>query len=155
MEYEEFFSRQQAPLLRLCFLVTLDRETAADIAQEAMTRAWHHWPAISGGNPDAWLHTVALNLARSRWKRLRRQARSTLSLQRTSIDETRNLDLLAALRKLPARQREAIVLHYIADLSVEESATTMKISVGAVKQHLSRGRAGLARVLDSPSGVRQ
>jgi RNA polymerase sigma-70 factor (ECF subfamily) len=57
------------------------------------------------------------------------------------------VDLVNALRKLPAKQRTAVVLHHLADLSVEQVAAETGASVSAVKQQLVRGRAALAELL--------
>jgi RNA polymerase sigma-70 factor (ECF subfamily) len=57
------------------------------------------------------------------------------------------LQLVAALRRLPSGQREAIALHYLADLPVHEVAATVGASIGTVKSRLSRGRAALAVLL--------
>ena len=56
-------------------------------------------------------------------------------------------DLVAALRALPERQREAVVLHHLGDLSVEDCAAAMGVAVPSVKSHLQRGRARLAVLL--------
>ncbi len=132
-------------MLRTCWLVTLDRDVAADIAQESMLRAWQHWERIRQENPAAWVTTVALNLGRSRWRRLKREARP---VQRTAsgTDGPMVVDpvLLGALRSLPLRQREALILHYWGDFSVAECASAMGVSPGSVKQHLRRARLSLA-----------
>jgi RNA polymerase sigma-70 factor (ECF subfamily) len=150
VSFDDFFRAQQRPLLRLCYLATLDVEAAADVAQEALSRAWQHWDKIEGTRPDAWLRTVALNLCRSRWRKLGREAR----LRRTGVEVVeavvRDVDLLAALRSLPQRQREAVVLHHLEDLRIEDCAAAMGLSAGSVKQHLSRGRAALAVALATP-----
>jgi RNA polymerase sigma-70 factor (ECF subfamily) len=144
-EFEAFYRDEAASLLRLCFLATLNREAAADATQEAMTRAWKHWPEVSAPNPRAWVRTVALNLCRSRWRQIARDARLLPRLY--TLDEEPAAfpghDLYAALRRLPARQREAIALYYFADLSVAECALAMGLSEGAVKSHLARGRGRL------------
>jgi len=72
MDYADFFGQAAPGLVRMCFLATLDREVAADAAQEALTRAWRDWERIGadGSNPEAWVRTVALNLCRSRWRRV-------------------------------------------------------------------------------------
>lgn len=148
--FDEFYRDQHRPLLRLCFLSTLDSGAATDAAQEALTRAWQRWSQIEGTRPDAWLRTVALNLCRSRWRRLGRDVR----LRRLEIDAThdqpQDVDLLNVLRDLPQRQREAVILHSFADMPVAECAASMQTSAGSVKQHLSRGRAGLERALSTP-----
>src|SRR5258706_16250309 len=74
-DFEGFYRGEAGALLRLCFLATLNREGAADATQEAMTRAWKHWPDISEPNPRAWVRGVALNLCRSRWRQIARQTR--------------------------------------------------------------------------------
>jgi RNA polymerase sigma-70 factor (ECF subfamily) len=154
MEFAEFFEQTEPRLVRLCFLTTLDREAAADAAQEALSRAWRDWPRIGtdSSDPTAWTTTVALNLCRNRWRRIASQARlvpRTYSVDRRS-DELPDVDLRRALRRLPARQREAVVLHYWADLGVDACATAMGVTPGAVKQHLSRARRRLAAELGEP-----
>lgn len=150
MSFDDFYQAQQRPLLRLCYLATLNTEAAADAAQEALTRAWQHWERIEDTRPDAWVRTVALNLCRSRWRKLGREAR----LRRVGVeavhDQIRDVDLLDALRRLPQRQREAVVLHHLEDMKVEDCAGVMGVSAGAVKQHLTRGRAALAATLRTP-----
>src|SRR5262245_55966399 len=74
-EFEEFYRGERDALARLCYLATLDVEAAADAAQEAMLRAWQRWDAVAGGDPAAWVRTVALNLCRSRWRRIQRELR--------------------------------------------------------------------------------
>jgi RNA polymerase sigma-70 factor (ECF subfamily) len=146
-EFEAFYRAERDALLRLCFLATLHREAAADATQEAMARAWKHWPKIAATDPRAWVRTVALNLCRSRWRRIARDTRllPRLYTLHTADDVLPHHELYAALQRLPARQREAIALHYFADLAVADCARTMGISVGAVKSHLARGRAQLER----------
>jgi RNA polymerase sigma-70 factor, ECF subfamily len=143
--FEVFYRGEAGSVLRLCFLATLNREAAADATQEAMARAWKYWAEISAPNPRAWVRTVALNLCRSRWRQIAREAR--LLPRMYTLDEAPavfpNHELYAALRRLPPRQREAIALHYFADLPIAECARTMSLSVGAVKSHLARGRERL------------
>jgi RNA polymerase sigma-70 factor (ECF subfamily) len=101
--------------------------------------------ALGDETPGAWVRTVALNLCRSRWRQLQRGLRLAPRLYATPRPaEIRDLDLVEALRHLSARQREAVVLYYWADQSVEDCAGLMAISAGAVKPHLSRAREHLA-----------
>ena len=132
--------------------VTGDPAEAEDVVMEAFVKA-----VKSAGefgrldNPEAWLRTVAVNAARSRWRRRRwlRESGSLVDLGETAYADlgTERLDLLAALRQLPAAQREVIGLHHLADLPVAEVADTLGIPVGTVKARLSRGRAALAHLL--------
>ncbi len=155
MGFDEFFQSEHDGLLRLCWLATLDREAAADVAQEAMARAWRNWDELTrpGSNPRAWLRTVALNLARSRWRRLAR----TSSLSRLLTDRERTADrrppisdpaLLEAISGLTQRQREAVLLRYWADLKLQECAEVMGVSVGSVNQHLARAHDHLRDLMD-------
>ncbi len=155
MGFDEFFESEHDGLIRLCWLTTLDREAAADVAQETMARAWRNWDELTGPgtNPRAWVRTVALNLARSRWRRLTR----TTSLVRLLNDRERTSDrrpsvsdpgLLTAIGGLTIRQREAILLRYWADLKLDECAEVMEISVGSVNQHLARAHRHLRGLID-------
>lgn len=128
---------------------------AEDLVQEAFARAAPRWARLrTYENPEAWLRTVAVNLARSRW----RSARRALAARgRLAADEAQptpgseeHLDLVRALRALPAAQREALVLFHVADLPVEDVAHTLGVPVGTVKARLSRGRAALALQLRPP-----
>ena len=104
---------------------------------------------LGADNPEAWLRTVAVNLARSRWRRAQR----LVGLAPRLVEAPRDADtdghvvLLQALRKLPAGQREVIALHHLADLTVQQVADTLGLPTGTVKARLSRGRAALSTLL--------
>jgi RNA polymerase sigma-70 factor, ECF subfamily len=123
---------------------------AEDVVQEAFVRGRDR-PArlLDADNPEAWLRTVAVNLARSRWRRAQR----LVGLAPRLVEEPRdgdtdgNLVVLQALRKLPAGQREVIALHHLADLTVLQVAETLGVPTGTVKARLSRGRAALSTLL--------
>lgn len=146
-DFEEFFRAEQAPLLRYCWGLTLDREAARDTAQEALARAWRDWPRIGGSRPQAWVRTVALNLVRSDWRRGRAPGLTHRVEPPSVADSPVDVDLVRALRALPERQREAIVLHHLGDLSVDDCADAMGVAPTSVKAHLQRGRARLAELL--------
>jgi RNA polymerase sigma-70 factor, ECF subfamily len=144
MDFEAFYREHRDGLWRLCYLASLDVEAAADACQEAMLRAWERWDTLADQAPLAWVRQVGLNLCRSRWRRAQRDLRLLPRLY--TVDpavQVRDLDLLAALRRLPRRQREALALRYWGDLSLAESARVMGVSEGALKQHLARARAAL------------
>jgi RNA polymerase sigma-70 factor (ECF subfamily) len=131
-------------------LVCGSRAAAEDAAQEALAR-W--WERSSRGQtietPEAWMTAVALNLARSRLRRLRAERRARDRLQPSSIPEPAPevVDLRRALAQLPTREREAVVLHYYMDLSVAEVAAIQGVSDGTVKTSLHRARRRLAQTL--------
>lgn len=108
--------------------------------------------------PEAWLRTVAVNVARTRHRR--RLMGDRLHCRNGGLVEGRvpeltddRLTLVAALRSLPQQQREALALHYLADLPVAEVAATLGVPVGTVKARLSRGRTALAAVLGAEATV--
>ena len=133
--------------------LTGDPVEAEDLVMEAFARAvTRHREFARVDNPEAWLRTVAVNLARSRWRRLRRMRSTPLQLADGATADYADLPadrvaLLAALRALPAAQREAIALHHLADLPVHEVAATLGVPSGTVKARLARGRARLADLL--------
>jgi RNA polymerase sigma factor (sigma-70 family) len=144
MEFDAFYQAERVALLRFCYLATLDAEAAADATQEAMLRAFGRWETLSDQHPVAWVRTVALNLCRSRWRRLQRELRLVPhAFTVRPVSEVRDLDLLAGVRGLPRRQREALVLRYWGDLTIDECAAVMGVSPGAVNQHLARARSTL------------
>jgi RNA polymerase sigma-70 factor (ECF subfamily) len=145
VDFDEFFRSEQAALLRYCWGLTTDREAARDVAQETMARAWRDWPQLQGTRPAAWIRTVALNLVRSDWRRGDRSA--VVPRRAAHVDAPIDPDLVAALRALPERQREAVVLHHLGDLRVEDCASAMGLAAPTVKVHLQRGRARLAELL--------
>lgn len=128
--------------------VTGSREEAEDVVQEAFARALHHSRTLLAvDNPEAWLRTVAVNQARSRWRRVKRFAGLLPDLlpdPPPGIEDEAVVDLVAALRTLPTAQREAIALHHLAGLPVHEVAATLGVPTGTVKARLARGRAALA-----------
>lgn len=145
--YDACRSRLVGQMYALCG----DLAVAEDIVQEAFARALLHSHAFRRtDNPEAWLRRVALNLSHSRWRRLttHRRLRHKLVTE-TSTPELSpdHVALTEALRVLPERQREALVLHHIADLPVHEIATATDASIGTVKSRLSRGRSALAALL--------
>jgi DNA-directed RNA polymerase specialized sigma24 family protein len=144
VEFDDFYREHRDGLLRLCFLCALDVDVAADSTQEAMLRAFARWDSLAGQEPLAWVRTVALNLCRSQWRRVQRELRLVPRLYSVVAGgEPSDGDLVAEIRRLPRRQREAIVLRYWADLRVEDCATAMAVSVGSVNQHLVRARSAL------------
>jgi RNA polymerase sigma-70 factor, ECF subfamily len=120
---------------------------AQELAQEAFCRAWQHWRKISGyEDPMTWIRRVAINLANSRWRRLR-VARLHLRREQVAVEPSLSPDhvaLVAALRTLSPDQRRAVVLHHLADLPVGQVAHEMGVAIGTVKSWLHRGRAALA-----------
>ena len=111
---------------------------AEDIAQEALARAVTRFDRTAEIGPIAWVTTVAMNLARSRLRRLRVERRHAGPAAR-AVSPGPTPDVLAvidALRSLPTRQRAAVALRYLGDLSVDETAQVMGCSSATVKTHV-------------------
>jgi RNA polymerase sigma-70 factor (sigma-E family) len=143
------YRRLVAQMYGLC----ADLAEAEDVVQEAFVRALArpgHFRRLD--NPEAWLRTVAVNQIRSRWRRLKRHGRLQHKLAEPEAAAVElapdHVDLVAALRRLPAAQREVVALHHLGDVPVAEVAQALGVPVGTVKTRLARGRATLARLLD-------
>jgi RNA polymerase sigma-70 factor, ECF subfamily len=155
--FEEFYLATVGRLLGQLFPVTGDLHEAEEIVQEAYARASTHWARLRDYDvPEAWVRRVAMNLAADRARGLRRQARAMLKLSPAPEVLGASVEALAlaeALRGLPIRQRQVLVLHYLVDLPVDQVAHTLRMPEGTVKSLLSRGRQMLASKLGEAEEV--
>lgn len=118
-----------------------DRQAAEDVAAEAFARALLRWERLDPERVTGWILRVTANHAIDVMrKRGRAPLPSTIDLE---DDTTLRLALGAALQRLPRRQREAIALRYLSDLSEAETANALGIATGSVKSHVHRGLASL------------
>lgn len=151
--YEASYRRLVSQLVGPCG----DIPTAEEVVQEAFVRAIAQGAEFRRtDNPEAWLRHVAVNLARSRWRRLKKYAGLMPRLaEPTSTPDLSpdHVTLMAALERLPRGQREVIAMHHLADLPVDEIAAALGVPSGTVKARLSRGRAALTRLLADGSEV--
>lgn len=154
-EFTEFYTHSVRRLAGQLFLVTRDLHEAEDLVQDALVRAWNKRRQLDRDHaPEAWVRTVACRLAVSRWRRVRRGRYAwDLYDSPTAVPgpDAATVDLAAALRLLPVRQRLCATLFYVCDLPVEQIATETGMATGTVKTHLSRARAALAGHFSSPS----
>ncbi|MFC9844065.1 SigE family RNA polymerase sigma factor [Streptomyces sp. NPDC060223] len=154
-EFDTFYATAFPRLTGQLFAFTGDHGEAQDVVQEAFVRAWdQRREFLLEGAPEAWIRTVAMRLAVSRWRRARRWlelVRRNPPPQHVPGPGPEHATLVAALRTLPEPQRMALVLHHLCDLSVEQVASETGAPVGTVKARLSRGRAALARELTTDS----
>ena len=155
--FEEFYTATVGRLVGQLFPVTGDLHEAEEVVQEAFARASVRWGRLRDyDRPEAWVRRVAINLAADRGRRLQRQARALLRAGPPPVVPAASVEALAlaeALRTLPVRQRQAIVLHHLADLPVEEVAAILGARTGTVKSLLARGRHALAARLGDPEEV--
>jgi RNA polymerase sigma factor (sigma-70 family) len=137
-----------------------DLAEAEDAVQEAFAKVLASPRSfVQADDSERWLRVVALNVARTRYRRrwvfdrLVRAGRVEIAPAAVPGLSADRVALLTALRQLAPPTREAVVLHHLADLPVDEVAATLGVPVGTVKARLSRGRATLARFLtdDDPA----
>jgi RNA polymerase sigma-70 factor (sigma-E family) len=134
---------------RVSFRILGDRSEAEDIAQETLARATLRWERLHD-RPEGWITRVASNLALDRYRRRRRRPPfPTGPLGIVDDRAVERSDLVTALRRLPRRQREVVVLRYLADFSEGDVAEALGCSTGSVKTHASRGLSALRRHLGS------
>jgi RNA polymerase sigma-70 factor (sigma-E family) len=154
---------EYAPLVRLATVVLGDVGLAEQVVQDAFVRLALRWRGLRGlDNPAAYLRSAVLNGCRSllRHHRVRDRHDARLAVspgpfpgaavgpEPAALAGEHRDEVVAALRRLPLRQREALVLRYYLDLPEAEMAAAMGVSPGSVKTHLHRGLAALARLLE-------
>ena len=155
----QVFATSYRRLVAQLYAVVGSAAEAEDLVQEAFVRAYATGPAFADVvYPEAWLRQTALNLQHNRWRKLRNfeRIRHRLHHREEAPDHLQGIgdhvEVVAALRELPEYQRIVLVLHYLADRSVEQISEELGIATGTVKSRLSRGRAALALVLGVPGG---
>lgn len=156
-EFQAFFEQEYDRVYRAAYLFSGDRGIAEDASQEAFSRAYSRWRTVGRESwRVGWVIVTCLNLC----KRLARSRPRSTSALKDEVPATTGylegsilrMDVLAALRRLPERQRHAVVLHYLGDLPVTAAADLMGISEGAIKSHLSRARSALRVSLKDHAG---
>jgi RNA polymerase sigma-70 factor (ECF subfamily) len=155
-DFDRFFAAVYPRLVRQLFAVVGDVGEAEDVVQEAFARAAVRWQRIRGyDNPEGWVRRVALNQARSNLRRTRRMLAALVRVGPLAEVAELSPDATAvavAMRGLSLRHREALVLYYVVQLSIEEMAEQLGIPKGTVKSRLARGRARLAHQLGEHQG---
>lgn len=154
-DFRAFYSEHYPALAGYCWTLVGDRDLAHDLAQEAFTRMLARWLRVE--EPRAYLYIVATNLARRAWRSRSRDAHTVLALGRDRVVDIAGPDAAAigvrtAVGALPRRLREVVLLHYFADLPVNEVAQAVGRPAGTVKRQLSEARALLAGVLEPADG---
>ena len=151
----ELYSLHYRALVRLAALLVRDTPTAEEVVQDAFVAMHGGWQRLRDAEKAlAYLRQAVVNRSRSVLrhrtvvdKNLQKAPPDMPSAEHGALVLLERSAVVAALRGLPDRQREAIVLRYYADLSEAEIATAMGISRGTVKSTISRGSAALARYL--------
>jgi RNA polymerase sigma-70 factor, ECF subfamily len=151
-EFDEFYETHFDSVARALTLAGGDRELAYDATQEAFARALRQWRKVREmARPDGWVYVVAMNQMRDHWRRTeRRRGRASqpdFVADNVSAVVTR-VSVRDAIATLPPRQREAVVLRYLADLPLTDVADAMGCAVGTVKATLHQAMASMRIELD-------
>ena len=149
--FDELYHWNVRKVVHLVYASTGDLTLAQDCTQEAFSRAWQQWSKVSRcDDPFAWVRTVARRLAISVWRKRTNQSLAHVrhgthaSTPRPSEDR---VAVMTALLTLSGPVREAVTLHYLADLSIERIAYQTDTPAGTIKARLHRGRKQLALAL--------
>ena len=150
-DFAEFYRESRDECLFAVLVSVGDRDTAQDLVAEAFARAWASWRTVSRHPaPAAWVVRTALNAGISRWRRRRREVPvpdlalvadqpASGEVSGSSVDPR----IMAALLRLPARQRQVVALRLFLDLDTAGTAQVLGIAPGTVQAHLGRALAAL------------
>jgi RNA polymerase sigma factor (sigma-70 family) len=147
--FDAAFERLYPRARIMAFRILGDVGRSEEVASEALARAYARWAKLSTVDYlDAWVLRVAVNLAIDHTRRRPPPVTPVAGAGDPAFETTvLRLALVEALRTLPARQRDAIALRYLADLRETDVADAMGISLGSVKTHVRRGLAALRQRL--------
>lgn len=153
------FAAHYRSLVRLATLLLHDQGAAEDIVQDGYVALHGRWARLRDTDKAlGYLRTSVVNRCRSALRHRRvvethlatsRPRTDVPSAETNALDQLRHDAVVTALRALPPRQREAVVLRYYAELSEAETAEAMGVSRGAVKSHTFRGLAALKQSLEA------
>jgi RNA polymerase sigma-70 factor (sigma-E family) len=144
-------------LARLALLMLGDRDAAQDVVQDAFLGLYERWDKLASADAaPAYLRASVLNGCRTLLKHRSRSALQTAeesldSAEATLMQTEQQRAMFAAIRRLPARQRETLVLRYYLDMSEDQAARAMGVSRGTVKAATSRAIAAIGRMLKEES----
>jgi RNA polymerase sigma-70 factor (ECF subfamily) len=143
------YESERDGMARSLHVISGDAEAARDAVAEAFSRAYERWPRVASmDSPSGWVYRVALNELR---RRMRRRGLESRLLRRERLHAIPPADidpeLWDAVAALPQRQREAIVLRYVGDLTERDVASVLRISEGAASAALVTARRRLAEQL--------
>ena len=157
VSFAALFGREASPMVRLAISLVDSPDRAEEIVQDAFESLYKRWSGLRDpGAAVAYLDRAVVYGARS-WVRRRITARGYVlpdsgtspSAESEGVDLRRNADLAEAIRGLPQRQREVVVLRYYLDLSEEQIAAWLGVSTGSVKRHAFRATAALQKRMEA------
>jgi RNA polymerase sigma-70 factor (ECF subfamily) len=150
-DFAEFYRAAKDDCLRTVLVSVGDQDTAQELVDEAFARAWASWHTVSRHPaPKAWVVRTALNTNISRWRRRRREVSvpdpgtvADLPAVQAATGSTVDPQIMAALMRLPSRQRQVVALRLLMDLDTRCTAQVLGIAPGTVMAHLGRAMAAL------------
>jgi RNA polymerase sigma-70 factor (sigma-E family) len=153
----ELFRHHYRRLVGLAALLVDDRESAEEVVQDAFEALYRHWSRLRDPQAAvAYLNRSVVNGSHSRLRRRRTERAYALpeagvapSAESRGVEHGRHTELVAAVRTLPQRQREVVVLRYFVNLSEEQIADWLGVSRGSVKRHASRATAALQQRMEA------
>lgn len=142
--FDDAFDDLYKVAFRVAYRVLGERAAAEDVAQDTMTRTYARWWRLRS-EPERWVSRVAANRAIDHWRRTRREELTPSQIERAQRGEPvlERMALADALSRLSRRQREVVVLRYLAGYAEADVAAILDCSVGSVKTHASRGLTAL------------
>jgi RNA polymerase sigma factor (sigma-70 family) len=150
-EFERVFRSAYRAVLQTATLVLQDRGRAEEVTQDAFLRLYERWGGtVPFEHPEAWVRKVAVRDAIRRAKRERVVPLRAVVDDQPASDRLPDIDLVRAVGALPPKQRAAVALHYLEDLSVAQVADLMEVAPATVRQHLFKARSQLADRLGEP-----
>jgi RNA polymerase sigma factor (sigma-70 family) len=156
LDFADFYRNSRDDCLRTVLVIVGDQDHAQELVAEAFARACAYWRAVSGHPaPAAWVVRTALNVNVSRWRHRRWEVPvadlGTLAGQPAAAagdQDPVDPRIMAALARLPARQRQVIALRLILDLDTSDTARVLGLRPNTVMTHMGRALATLRSDLD-------
>jgi RNA polymerase sigma factor (sigma-70 family) len=151
LDFAEFYRSVRDDCLRTVLVIVADQDSAQELVAEAFARACASWRTVSKHPaPAAWVVRTALNLNVSRWRRRRREVPvpdpgllADRPAAATDAQDPVDPQIMAALLRLPSRQRQVIALRLILDLDTSGTAQVLGITPNTVMAHMARALATL------------
>jgi RNA polymerase sigma-70 factor, ECF subfamily len=149
LSFEAFFEQHHDRLFRALWLMTRNRSEAEEIMQDAFLRLWERWDrVVSLPDPEGYLYRTAMNLWRSALRRaavaVRRAVHQIQPDDEAGAVEARDA-VARALAPLPPRQRAAVVLMDVLDMTSEQAGEVLRVQPVTVRVLAARARAALRR----------
>jgi len=151
--FEQWARSRQSDLLRMAFWMTGDDQRAEDLVQDALIGVAERWDSLRDGNPDGWVRTVVFRANVSWWRRHRQEVLvADVPEGEAPAAGGGMAELKQALMQLAPRQRAVVLLRYVEDMSVVETASILGVTPGTVKKQAS---LALERLRNLSPGLRE